>query len=202
MRSPMTQKGRSEPIVTVLDGDWRTVSMLNPFGVRRDAKATARLGDAGVLPEADEVQPCDPRKRHGVGRLLVGQVETGCERIGGPLDADNRKNDDRSTIAGFNCLATRPRNSPRHPGKSNQVTHPPLPLDDGGAPRQHTMAGMDYLDVADRTWPILTRLMRGHAAVYRATGGRVGYKALSVRRRSRVPFGPPRRKKRTAQIGR
>ena len=33
---------------------------------------------------------------------------------------------------------------------------------------------MDYLDVADRTWPILSRLMRGHAAVYRATGGRVG----------------------------
>ena len=44
------------------------------------------------------------------------------------------------------------------------------------------MAGMDYLDVADRTWPILTRLMRGHAAVYRATGGRIG---------ARLPGLPP-----------
>jgi deazaflavin-dependent oxidoreductase (nitroreductase family) len=31
-----------------------------------------------------------------------------------------------------------------------------------------------YLDVADRTWWLLGPLMRGHARVYRATGGRVG----------------------------
>jgi deazaflavin-dependent oxidoreductase (nitroreductase family) len=34
--------------------------------------------------------------------------------------------------------------------------------------------GIDYLDVADRLWPVLAPLMRGHAAVYRATGGRIG----------------------------
>jgi F420H(2)-dependent quinone reductase len=28
----------------------------------------------------------------------------------------------------------------------------------------------------DRNWGLLTRLMKGHAAVYRATGGRVGYR--------------------------
>jgi F420H(2)-dependent quinone reductase len=33
---------------------------------------------------------------------------------------------------------------------------------------------MDYLDVADRMWPLLGPLMRGHAAIYRATGGRIG----------------------------
>ena len=33
---------------------------------------------------------------------------------------------------------------------------------------------MDYLDVADRLWPLLGPLMRGHAAIYRATGGRIG----------------------------
>jgi len=33
---------------------------------------------------------------------------------------------------------------------------------------------VDYLSVADRMWPVLGRLMRGHAAVYRATGGRLG----------------------------
>jgi F420H(2)-dependent quinone reductase len=33
---------------------------------------------------------------------------------------------------------------------------------------------IDYLSLADRMWPILTRVMRGHAIVYRATGGRVG----------------------------
>ena len=36
------------------------------------------------------------------------------------------------------------------------------------------MPAMDYLDVADRLWPVLGPVMRGHAAVYRATGGRVG----------------------------
>ena len=33
---------------------------------------------------------------------------------------------------------------------------------------------MNYLDVADRAWPVLGPLMRGHAALYRATGGRIG----------------------------
>jgi deazaflavin-dependent oxidoreductase (nitroreductase family) len=33
---------------------------------------------------------------------------------------------------------------------------------------------IDYLDVADRLWFLLGPLMRGHAAMYRATGGRVG----------------------------
>ncbi len=32
----------------------------------------------------------------------------------------------------------------------------------------------DYLDLADRSWPVLRRVMSLHAAVYRATGGRVG----------------------------
>ena len=36
--------------------------------------------------------------------------------------------------------------------------------------------------VADRAWPLLGRLMSGHAALYRATGGRVG---------RRVPGLPP-----------
>ena len=33
---------------------------------------------------------------------------------------------------------------------------------------------MDYLDVADRAWPVLGPLMRGHAVLYRLTGGRIG----------------------------
>jgi len=33
-----------------------------------------------------------------------------------------------------------------------------------------------YLKVVDRTWPILRRLMGGHTAIYRATGGRIGHK--------------------------
>jgi deazaflavin-dependent oxidoreductase (nitroreductase family) len=40
----------------------------------------------------------------------------------------------------------------------------------------------DYLSLADRTWPILTRLMGGHAKIYRATNGLIGY---------RVPGAPP-----------
>ncbi len=30
--------------------------------------------------------------------------------------------------------------------------------------------------VADRMWPVLRRLMRGHALAYRATGGRIGHR--------------------------
>jgi F420H(2)-dependent quinone reductase len=42
------------------------------------------------------------------------------------------------------------------------------------------MAG--YLDLADRTWPVLRRLMGAHTVVYRATGGLVGH---------RFPGAPP-----------
>jgi F420H(2)-dependent quinone reductase len=41
---------------------------------------------------------------------------------------------------------------------------------------------MDYLKLADRSWPLLTRLMGGHAAVYRATNGLIGH---------RFPGSPP-----------
>ena len=41
---------------------------------------------------------------------------------------------------------------------------------------------MSYLDVADRMWPLLNRLMAGHTLVYRATGGLVGH---------RLPGAPP-----------
>jgi len=41
---------------------------------------------------------------------------------------------------------------------------------------------VDYLSVADRSWPLLTRLMGVHALVYRASGGRIGH---------RVPGFPP-----------
>lgn len=32
-----------------------------------------------------------------------------------------------------------------------------------------------YLRIADHTWPVLSRLMGGHARVYRATRGRIGH---------------------------
>jgi F420H(2)-dependent quinone reductase len=41
---------------------------------------------------------------------------------------------------------------------------------------------MDYLRWADRNWSLLGRLMGGHAAIYRATGGLVG---------RRFPGAPP-----------
>jgi F420H(2)-dependent quinone reductase len=40
---------------------------------------------------------------------------------------------------------------------------------------------MNYLDLADRSWPVLRRLMSGHTLVYRLTGGLVGH---------RIPGGP------------
>jgi F420H(2)-dependent quinone reductase len=41
---------------------------------------------------------------------------------------------------------------------------------------------IDYLSWADRNWPLLTRLMGGHAKIYRATHGLVGH---------RFPGAPP-----------
>jgi F420H(2)-dependent quinone reductase len=41
---------------------------------------------------------------------------------------------------------------------------------------------MDYLSWADRSWPLLRRVMGGHAAVYRATHGVIGH---------RIPGQPP-----------
>jgi deazaflavin-dependent oxidoreductase (nitroreductase family) len=41
---------------------------------------------------------------------------------------------------------------------------------------------VSYLDLADRSWPLLRRMMGGHTALYRATGGRIGH---------RVPGSPP-----------
>jgi deazaflavin-dependent oxidoreductase (nitroreductase family) len=41
---------------------------------------------------------------------------------------------------------------------------------------------MDYLKLADRSWPVLRRLMGGHAAVYRASNGLIGH---------RFPGSPP-----------
>jgi F420H(2)-dependent quinone reductase len=35
---------------------------------------------------------------------------------------------------------------------------------------------MGYLDLADRTWPLLQRLMGGHTLAYRASGGRIGHR--------------------------
>ncbi len=39
-----------------------------------------------------------------------------------------------------------------------------------------------YLDLADRSWPVLRRLMGAHTWIYRASGGHVGH---------RLPFAPP-----------
>jgi deazaflavin-dependent oxidoreductase (nitroreductase family) len=41
---------------------------------------------------------------------------------------------------------------------------------------------MDYMSVADRSWPVLRRLMRGHTVAYRATRGLIGH---------RFPGAPP-----------
>jgi deazaflavin-dependent oxidoreductase (nitroreductase family) len=35
---------------------------------------------------------------------------------------------------------------------------------------------MGYLDLVDRSWPLLMRAMGGHTAVYRRSGGRIGHR--------------------------
>jgi F420H(2)-dependent quinone reductase len=41
---------------------------------------------------------------------------------------------------------------------------------------------VDYLNLADRTWPLLSRLMGGHTTVYRLSNGLIGH---------RFPGAPP-----------
>jgi F420H(2)-dependent quinone reductase len=41
---------------------------------------------------------------------------------------------------------------------------------------------MDLLQLADKSWPLLSRVAAGHTTVYRATNGLLGH---------RFPFGPP-----------
>jgi deazaflavin-dependent oxidoreductase (nitroreductase family) len=45
-----------------------------------------------------------------------------------------------------------------------------------------SVAAMDLLKLADRSWPVLGRLMDAHARIYRATNGLVGH---------RIPGLPP-----------
>lgn len=40
---------------------------------------------------------------------------------------------------------------------------------------------MGVLDIADRTWPLLHRLMGVHTLAYRATGGRIGHRIPGLR---------------------
>src|SRR5204863_5074452 len=90
MRSPMTQKGWSWPMTTVLLRDCRVVCMrerLLPFDARIEAEACAELGDARVLAERDQVQAADPGERQGVGGELVGKVEARLLLVGSRLDA-------------------------------------------------------------------------------------------------------------------
>ena len=49
-------------------------------------------------------------------------------------------------------------------------------------PRSRTLPGVDVMDLADRSWPVLRRFMGVHARIYRATGGRIGH---------RFPGAPP-----------
>jgi F420H(2)-dependent quinone reductase len=39
---------------------------------------------------------------------------------------------------------------------------------------------MDYLNLADRNWPLLRRLMAAHTTIYRASNGLIGHRFLSA----------------------
>src|SRR3954453_4641004 len=69
-------------------------------------------------------------------------------------------------------------------------------------PREITIPGLpSYLDLADRIWPVLNRVMHGHVAVYRATGGRIGRKGPGPPpMRLLEPVGARTGKKRTTPL--
>ena len=42
---------------------------------------------------------------------------------------------------------------------------------------------MSYLDLADRSWPVLRRLMGGHTVLYRLSGGAIGHRVPGIKGR-------------------
>src|SRR5581483_3401462 len=87
IRSPMTTNGRSGPMTTVLDGDRTTVCTRLP---RRNAESLAQAGDAGLAPEADEVEARDARQRARLLGELAGDLEALGLRVGCALTARDR----------------------------------------------------------------------------------------------------------------
>src|SRR5438270_9518414 len=77
-------------MTTVLDRDWTTVSTRLPFRSRRDGQPPAESRDAGLAPEADQMQAGDSLERASVLRELAGEVEAFGFRIGGALAALDR----------------------------------------------------------------------------------------------------------------
>src|ERR1700722_6311229 len=86
MRSPMIANGWPEPMVTALDRERRTVSMLLSFCPGRDPQPLAQLCDAGVLAERDQVDARDARQRQRVTGLLAGELEALLELVPGGVD--------------------------------------------------------------------------------------------------------------------
>src|SRR5579864_1593199 len=101
IRSPMTQNGWSAPMTTVLDGDWTTVCTCLP---RWYAESLAATGDAGLAPEADEVEAGDAGQRARVLgelardlealRLGVGRALAALDDRSGDLDAGDVRVDE------------------------------------------------------------------------------------------------------------
>src|SRR2546425_343235 len=101
MRSPMMQNGRSEPMTTVLDRDWTTVSTHFPFDACRDAKTAAEAGDPGLAAEADQVQSGDTGQRPRMLGELTGDLEAlllGVDSLLAALDRGRRDRDARHVL--------------------------------------------------------------------------------------------------------
>src|ERR1700749_1437143 len=90
IRSPMTQKGCSAPMVTLPERDRSTVSIGLSFGSWGDSETAAELRDARVLAEGDEVQARDTGLGQRMGGQLVGDVEALVLGVGRLLDAPHR----------------------------------------------------------------------------------------------------------------
>src|SRR3954451_5430740 len=90
IRSPMTQKGWSWPMTTVLERERRVVCIrerLLPFDTRLEAELCAELGDPRVLAERDQVKAGHAGQRQRVGSQLEGELEARRLLVGGRLHA-------------------------------------------------------------------------------------------------------------------
>src|SRR5947207_10169123 len=109
IRSPITQKGCSGPMTTVLDRDWTTVSTQLPFGSSRDFQPFAQPGDPRFAAEADQVDAGGPGQRARPVGELAGDLEAFVLGIGSALtalDQLRRNRDPRNVLVD---VAQRPR---------------------------------------------------------------------------------------------
>ena len=131
---------------------------------------------AGRLSRAERIEETRRLRDQGLTHREVA------ERL--DISVSTVANDLRSTSDSRSAGATPRPGGPQHQSENGAASTPlgPLRAVAHAARQRLPYFAPDPMSLVDRTWPVLRRLMKGHTAVYRVTGGRIGH---------RFPGSPP-----------